>query len=224
MDKIPSFAEFLPKLGSILRTDLPFRAMIIIRVLTSLFAMASPFYIGFATIRLGLSSTVAVPTLLATQTLGGVCGALLFAWLAARSTVLYMRLAQAMALIVPISALLAGRVGPLPLYIGFLVLGLTLGNLFASYHNWVISYAMPQQRAIYAGLFNTIGGVFGLVIPLIGGTIAQHLGYELLFVVALLTASGALYVTLRYIPSRIVEPPSTIDADKVASTDHSMVE
>lgn len=64
-DKIPSMKEFLPSLGQVLRTDKPFRAMIITRMLTSLFAMASPFYIGFVTVQLGVASTTAVPILLA---------------------------------------------------------------------------------------------------------------------------------------------------------------
>jgi MFS family permease len=93
VEKIPSLGEFLPSLGRVLRTDVPFRAILIARMLTTLFAMAGPFYIGFATIRLELSSTVAVPTLLAMQTIGGISGALIYTWLGARNNVLYIRLA-----------------------------------------------------------------------------------------------------------------------------------
>jgi hypothetical protein len=60
----------------VLRDDGQFRAFIITRMLTSLFMMAGPFYIGFATESLGLSSDVAVPNLLAMQTIGGVTGLL----------------------------------------------------------------------------------------------------------------------------------------------------
>ncbi|MBZ0301312.1 MAG: hypothetical protein K8J31_16315, partial [Anaerolineae bacterium] len=42
VEKIPSLGEFLPQLGHVLRTDVPFRAIIITRMLTSLFAMAGP--------------------------------------------------------------------------------------------------------------------------------------------------------------------------------------
>ena len=117
--KIPSLAEYLPSLGHVLRTDVAFRAMLLTRMLTSLFAMASPFYIGFATVQLGLSSTVAVPVLLAMQTIGGVSGALIYTWLGARRNLMYIRLALGVAAFLPVSALLATVLGPLPLYLGF---------------------------------------------------------------------------------------------------------
>jgi MFS family permease len=201
VEKTPSFGEFLPALGRVLRTDVPFRAMIITRMLTSLFAMASPFYIGFATEQLDLSSGVAVPTLIAMQTIGSVIGALIYTWLGARNNLLYIRLALGGVLLLPISALLATQVGPLPLYVGFLVSGLTMSNLFFSYLNWVVTHADPDQRPIYAGLFNTVAAVTTLIAPLIGGTIAQHIGYEALFVVALVMGFSALFVTLRYVPN-----------------------
>ncbi len=55
------------------------------------------------------------------------------------------------------------------------------------------------MRPIYAGLFNTIAALFALVAPFIAGTIAQHVGYEALFGVAVVMALSALFVTLRYL-------------------------
>jgi MFS family permease len=199
VEKISTLGEFLPGLGRVLRKDAPFRAILITRMLTSLFAMAGPFYIGFATVRLGLSSTIAVPTLLAMQTIGGVLGALVYTWLGARNNLLYIRLALAGAVLLPISALLAALVGPFPLYLGFLVSGLTLSNLFSAYQNWVITYAAPDHRPMYTGLFNTVTALISLIAPFIAGTIAQQIGYQALFVVALVMALSALFVALRYI-------------------------
>jgi len=205
VEKIPALSEFLPYLGQVLRTDGPFRAMVITRMLTALFAMAAPFYIGFATITLGLSSTAAVPRLLMMQTLGGIGGAFLYTWLGARNNLLYIRLALAGGAMLPISALLATVVGPLPLYLGFLASGLGLTNLALGYQNWVISHASPDQRPVYAGLFNTIAAGISLVAPFIAGTIAQHVGYEALFVVALVMILCALFVSLRYLHNPIDE-------------------
>jgi MFS family permease len=142
------------------------------------------------------------------QTLGGVSGALIYTWLGARRNLLYIRLALGCAALLPISALLATVIGPLPLYLGFLVAGLTLGNLPSSYANWVITHAMPDQRPMYAGLFNTVAAVISLMAPIIGGTIVQQIGYEALFVVALAMVLGALFVALRYIHSPRVHPES----------------
>lgn len=213
VEKIPTIGEFLPQLGHVLRTDVPFRSILIVRLLTSLFAMASPFYIGFATVQLGLSSTVAVPTLLAMQTVGSISGALIYSWAGARHQMMFIRLALAGAALLPISALIASVVGPLPLYIGFLASGLTVSNLFLSYQNWVINYASHDQRPIYAGLFNTISAFVSLLAPFIGGTIAQQVGYEALFVVALVMVSLALFVTLRYVHKPSVAPVVAAAAD-----------
>jgi len=198
-ETIPPLGEFLPDLVQVLRTDGPFRAIVLTRMLTSLLAMAGPFYIGFATGPLALSSDLAVPTLLAVQTVGSIGGAVGYIWLGARNNVLYMRWALAGALLLPGCALLTHWLGPLPLYVGFLLSGPALSNLFFSYQNWVVSYASPERRPLFAGLFNTLSAGTALAAPLIGGTLAERLGYEPLFVVALLMGVGALFMTLRYL-------------------------
>jgi MFS family permease len=199
-EKLPSFGEFLPDLGRLLRDDVLFRAFMITQMLTSLFMMATPFYIGYATVRLGLSSAVAVPVLLAMQTAGSIGGAVLYTWLGVRNNVLYMRLALMGAALLPTSALLAGVVGPLPLYFGFLISGLATGpNLLSCYLNWLVGYADPDQRPMYVGLSNPAAALVSIVAPIIGGAIVQSLGYRPLFTVSLLIALTALFVALRYL-------------------------
>ena len=197
--EVPPLREFLPDLGRVLRHDSSFRAMVIVRMFSNLFIMAGPFYIGFATTQLGLTSATAVPVFLAMQTTGSVTGALLYSWLGARHNLLYIRLALGAGALLPVSALLASVIGPVPLYAGFFITGLVVSNLFMSYLNWVVGYATPDKRPIYAGLFNTVAAVTSLIAPLLAGTIAQSLGYEALFVVALMMALSALFVTVRYV-------------------------
>jgi len=198
VEKLPALSEFLPDLGRLLRDDLPFRAYIITRMLTSLFMMAAPFYIGYATVQLGLSSGVAVPVLLAMQTIGSVAGSVVYAWLGARNNLLSIQLSLGGAALLPICALLATTVGPLPLYLGFLVSGASTSNLLSGYQHWIVSHANPDQRPIYVGLSNTLIAVISLIAPFIGGSIAQYVGYEALFGVALILTFVALFVTLRY--------------------------
>ncbi len=201
VEKLPSLAEFLPELGGLLRDDRPFRAFIVARLLTSLLMMSAPFYIGFATVDLGLSSGVAVPVLLAMQTVGSVIGSLVYAWLGARNNLLYMQLALVSAALLPFCALLAGTVGVWALYAGFLLSGLAAGsNLFLSFLNWLVGYANADQRPIYVGLSNTVTAVISFITPFIAGTIAQQLGYQPLFAVSLVMAFCALFVTIRFFP------------------------
>ena len=199
VESVPSFREFLPDLGQVLRTDGPFRAMLIARLLTTLFTMAVPFYIGFATESLGMSNEVAVPTLLAMQTIGWVAGALAYMWIGSRSNLLYIRIALLGGALWPISALVAGVVGPLPLYFGYLMSGLALINLVLAFHNWVVTYADPDQRPVYIGLFNTMVALVALTAPFISGTLVQQFGYQPLFVVSLIMALTAFFVTMRFV-------------------------
>ena len=209
-ETIPPFSEYIPELGRVLRDDHNFRSMVIVRMLTSLYTMATPFYIGFATIQLGLSSGTAVSNLIAMQTLGTLLGAFTYSWMGNKHNLLYIRLALTAALLLPVSALLAGLVGPLPLYIGFFLSGLAMSNLFSSYLNWIIMNSPEDKRPVYTGLFNTISAITLLTAPLIGGTIAQTVGYQAVFVVSLLMALGALYMVTQRIHNT---QPETIDAN-----------
>ncbi len=196
---VPPMRDFIPQLGRLLREDRAYRAMVITRTLTSLFNMAGPFYIGFATEQLGMSSAVAVPRLLAMQIIGSLTGALIYSWMGNRHNLLYIRVALLTAALLPVCALIAGVVGPFPLYIGFFVSGMALSNLFNSYVNWIIMHAAPEQRPVYTGLFNTVAALSVLMAPLIGGTIAEIVGYEAVFVVALVMVILAFYVVMRHL-------------------------
>lgn len=208
VEKTPSFAVFIPEIGRLLKEDVPFRSFITIRVLTGLFLMAAPYYVGYGTVVLGLSSEVAVPVLLAMQTIGTVSGALFYSWIGARSNLRYIRIALCAVALLPVSALIAGVAGPAPLYGGFLLSGLATSNLNYGYLNWLVGYAGDERRATYVGLANTITAVVSLIAPFIAGTIVQRLGYEPLFVVVLSMVAGALFIAFRYLEPGAAETPN----------------
>ncbi len=198
LETIPPLREYLPGLVTVLRRDLPFRAVVGARLLTTLATMAAPFYIGLATEKLGLSSDVAVSRLLLLQTLGSVAGALVFSRYGHDRTMRFTRIALTFASAQPLLALFASALGPGPLYLAFLSGGVAAGSLGISFLNWVIAYASPEQRPVYAGLFNTLSAAGLLVAPVLGGTLVQSFGYEAAFLVALIALGGALLVLLRY--------------------------
>lgn len=195
----PGFREYGPQLLRVMREDRPFRAMITARILAGLFMLAGPFYIGFATVRLEMPSSVAVSHLLLMQTLGSVIGSLIFSWLGNRRTLLFIRLALTAGLLQPTLALLASALGPPPLYLAFFIAGLMGGSLGLSFMNWLVGHAAPDQRPIYSGLFNSTSAVTLLVAPLTGGIIVETLGYETVFIVALGFILIALFVVLKYV-------------------------
>ncbi len=202
-DDIPPLRAFLPELGTMLRDDRPFRGYVAIRALCSLSLMAAPFYIGYATTTLGLGSDVAVPTLLAMQMIGSVTGALAYTWLGARDNIAFIRMALACAALQPICGLIAGWLGPWPLYVGFLVYGVAASNLLISLLNWLVQYAGAERRPVYVGLSNTIAALALLVAPIVGGTIVAQLGYEVLFGTTLLIVLAAMVLTWRVLRNTV---------------------
>ena len=144
----------------------------------------------------------------AMASIGTIIGAILYVWLGARSNTRYIQLALAGGAVLTICALLAGWVGPLLLYVGFLISGLFTDNLLSGFLNWVVGYGGPAERPLFVGLSNTIAAAVSLIAPFIAGTIAQTLGYRPLFVVALVMTLSALFIAVRYLR----EPPVSADA------------
>jgi predicted MFS family arabinose efflux permease len=193
--------EYLPDLARVLREDHRFRAMMVTRVLSAFFTLASPFYIGFATERLHMPDDIAVSRLLLMQTLGTVVGSLIFSRYGDRHILHFIRGVLVIGLVQPVMALVASGVGPGPLYVTFFAAGVVGGTLVLSCLNWVILYATPEQRPIYSGLFNSVSAVALLSAPFIGGSIVGQLSYEAAFVTALAIMAAALYVALHYLES-----------------------
>lgn len=221
VEKLPSMGEFLPELGRLLRNDTHFGAFILLRMLTNLFLMAAPFYIGYATVQLGLSSDVAVPWLLAMSTTGGLAGAFVYTWLGEHNNLLYIRLAMASSVLLPICALLSASpgqlFGPFPLYFGFFISGLaSASNLFGAYMNWLVDYAPVDQRPLYVGLSNTVSALISMVTPILGGLLAQRLGYRPLFGVSLLVAMVALFVSIRFLFKKPDETAATAVIESIS--------
>ena len=187
----PSMMSYLPKLGQLIKQDKSYRSVILAQVFTSLFLMAMPFYIGFSTTQLGLSSETAVPVLFAMQTIGNISGALIYTWLGAKNNLLYIRLSLIGAAFLPLTALLASTVGAIPLYFGFLLSGVAVSNLMFAYQNWILTHAPADERPIYIGLSNTIIAVVTMISPIIGGIIIEQGTYSILFLTALVMALGA---------------------------------
>jgi MFS family permease len=198
----PPLHEYLPDLIRILRKDQPFRAMISTRILGTLFTLAGPFYIGFATERLDLASENAVPTLLFMLTLGSVSASLLYSRFGAQHNLFFIRLALVMGLLMSALALLAGVIHHGVLYAAFFCGGVSSGTLYLSFINWLIAYSIPEQRPIYTGLFNSVSAGGLLLAPIIGGLVVQWVSYEAAFGAALVIMACAVYVSLRY----VVEP------------------
>ena len=67
--------------------------------------------------------------------------------------------------------------------------GQNLANL-----TYLLDIAPERERPAYVGLVNTTLGVVSFV-PLIGGTLVDHVGFQTLFVIAFFIALGAVFAS-----------------------------
>ena len=183
---------FLQRLTRIWKRDRAFRLFIAVRLLSGLGGLALPFYIIFATDRLGLGQGV-VGSFTSAQVIGSMVGGVLLGALYERQG--GRRTIQAglsAGVLAPLWALLlpmllpAGH--PWMVYgysLVFVALGL-LGSVFMQgFFNYLLDLAPAGGRTTYIALANTINGVVLWPTALIGGAILKATGnsYPVLFAI-----------------------------------------
>jgi MFS family permease len=107
-------------------------------------------------------------------------------WIVALSTMLLVTITQATWL----------------LYVVFALLGFSNAGGVVSDFNLAMEFGPEVERPTYVGLARTSTGPALLIAPLLGGLIAQSIGYPAMFVTSLSFAAGGLYLLSR----RVKEP------------------
>jgi MFS family permease len=195
-DGAGSQIPFRRRLARIWKRDRDFRLFIAVRLLAGLSGLATPFYVIFATDRLGLGQGV-VGWFTSAQVIGSVAGGLVLGVLHERRG--GRRTIQA--------GLSAGLLAPLwawllPLWMPaghpwlvhgyslvFIALGLLRCNFVQGFFNYLLDLAPADERPTYLALSNTLNGVFLWPVALVGGAILKVTGnsYPTLFAI---TAAG----------------------------------
>jgi MFS family permease len=203
--------EYGHRLRSILRRDVNFRTYLISRWLAYFGGMATGFIAVYAVQQFHLPDSVAAVytgVLYAASVVGyGVGGTLGdrlghrrvmqmagLLWIVALSTMLLVTITQATWL----------------LYVVFALLGFSNAGGVVSDFNLAMEFGPEAERPTYVGLARTSTGPALLIAPLIGGLIAQSIGYPAVFVTSLFFAVGGLYL----LSARVKEPRHL---EKVAS-------
>jgi MFS family permease len=201
--------EYGRRLLSILQRDVNFRTYLFSRWLAYFGGMATGFIAVYAVEQFQLPDSVAAVytgILYAASVVGyGVGGALGdrlghrrvmqlagVLWIAALSTMLLVTITQATWL----------------LYVVFALLGSSSAVGVVSDFNLAMEFGPEAERPTYVGLARTSTGPALLIAPLIGGLIAQSIGYPAVFVTSLFFAAGGLYLL-----SRHVKEPRYLKAD-----------
>lgn len=195
--------EYGRRLLSILQRDVNFRMYLVSRWLAYLGGMATGFIAVYAVEQFNLPDSVAAiftGVLYAANVAGyGIGGALgdrlghrrvmLFAgalWLAALGMMVFVTITQA----------------TWALYVVFALMGFSNAGGVVSDFNLAMEFGPETERPTYVGLTRTSTGPALLIAPIIGGLIAQSIGYPQMFMTSLLFAAGGLYL----LKQRVKEP------------------
>jgi len=183
-----SWSDYLPQLVKILRKEAAYRRAIAAWLLSGLTALASPFYVLYATDQLGLAQET-IGLFIIAQTIGGLVGSFGFGALAERrGPGAVIRISVAVGATGPLVALalhfarVAGWLPTLYAWV-FVVLGIVGSSIMLGFMNYVLELAPPGHRPTYMGLSNTLGGLL-VIVPMLGGWLLQATSYPVLFATA----------------------------------------
>lgn len=202
---------FMQRIGQIWRGDRDFRLFIGVRLLSGLSSLAIPFYVIFATDRLGLGEGT-VGTFTSAQVIGGIAGAVILGALyERRGGRRAVQVGIVAALFSPIWALLLPLLLPPghPWQVAgyslvFVALGVLQSAFMQGFFNYLLDLAPPDERGTYVALSNAIIGLILSPVAFVGGAIldATHNSYSTLFIVTAISVGLGLTSTFRMIEPR----------------------
>lgn len=155
-----------------------FRRYLRVRLLLALAGLAEPFYAAYAVRALGQGKELGL--YLSLYALAFTLSNLLWARMAERGSKGVLKAGAFLALLSPLLALLLppGLFG-----LVFLLQGAYLAALGLSTTTYLLNLAPPEERSAAIGLANTLAGLFAFS-PVLGGYLADRLGFPALFLLA----------------------------------------
>ena len=177
-------ALYLRRLRQIIRTDVNFARFLVARIVSTIGGM----FVGF--IAVSAVQRFHLPDEVAGQFTGFLVGGQLIA------NLIFGPIADRFGhkWVLEIGALCSAGAAaltwfaPVPawIYLAFMLQGSTVASFIMSGMSITFEFSEPEVRPTYIGLSGTIVGIFGGIAPLIGGWLADRLGYHWLFGLCLL--------------------------------------
>jgi MFS family permease len=193
--------SYVPRLIQVLKEQHTYRNVIIAWLLCGLSSMATPFYVLYATDRLGLGAE-SVGVFIIAQTIGGLLGSLGLGALAERrGSGAVIRMTVVVTITAPLAALALYFIPPAnwtsTAYMWvFIVLGIIGSSSMLGWQNYMLGLAPPGQRPTYMGLSNTLAGLLVLA-PVMGGWLLGETSYLVLFTAAVIGPMLAWAIAMR---------------------------
>jgi MFS family permease len=200
-DERPTLRGYVPQLLALLRRDRLFRRVTLARLLTGGGALATAFYVVFATDVLRLPPA-SIGLFAGATTIGSALAGALLGLVADRAgSHRVIQVAALCAFLIPFLALLChwrvfGEATPVVYPALYVLLGLVEGSVMLGFFNFVLEIAPAGQRPIYIGLTNTLSGLL-VVMPLLGGWVLEAASFPVLFALTALVTLAGLAAALR---------------------------
>jgi MFS family permease len=194
-------AAYWRRLPDIVRTDRNFARYLVAAALISISGMAVSFYTIDAKRTLHLADAGAglyAVVLLASATLGNVLWGYLGDHIGHKHVVEGGALCTAAAALIALAAR-DSAIGIAAYGLVFVLVGLATSGIQLAAFTFVIDFAPVAQRPTYVGLVNLAIVPFAAGAPLVGGIIADHFGYPIVFILSALFAFAGAYIVLRHI-------------------------
>ncbi len=194
-------ADFLKASLRILWQDRNFGALILTQLAVGFGAFALPFYVLYGRDELHMAAGD-VGTLVAAQMAGGILSNLLWAHLSDRvGNRIVIVLTAAMAVGIPLLALVSPAVGWRLLIAVFVLIGFSTSGSQIGFTNYLLEIAPEQLRPTYIALRGTALGLT-MLLPVLGGLLIDMYSYQATFLVALGVLIAGLLLSLRLKPVR----------------------
>ncbi|ULH16255.1 MFS transporter [Deinococcus sp. KNUC1210] len=178
-------AEELRQIPNTLRADPSFRAFLMVRLVLAFASMGDPFYAVYALRGLDVPASELGIFLMALSGAAPLSNVLWRRVAERKGSRRIIRYSAAVACVAPLLAIaLTPRTAGLYLLV-FVASSVAAQGFNLGHTNHLLNIAPPEQRSRYIGSLNTlVGGA--LFAPVVGGLLADHLGYQVVFVLSAL--------------------------------------
>lgn len=199
---VASFGQVVRGLPDLLRGDRSFSRLVIARILVGSVTVASSFYVLHAA-DIGQLPLASTGLLVTAQVSGSLAAGLLMSYVQDHlGPLAHIRIICTLAGLPALLALVAGPFvagwGGAALYVYmviFFFLGISMSSLGWPFFNYILEYAVEEQRPLYIGTINTLAALVMLAPPF-GGWLLRVTSYPALFAVALALALSALALSV----------------------------
>ncbi|HKL13894.1 MAG TPA: MFS transporter [Halanaerobiales bacterium] len=188
--------KFLKRVPNLLRNDPKFLKFVLIENMSSFSMMVLPFYIVYAKDTFNLASEY-VGTFLLFQIVGMITSNLFWGYIGDKKGARYVvRVCILLGGIIPILALVAGRMNPgIYKYLFFLV-GFVMSGRKIGFLPYLLDIAPEEKRTVYLGIRDSLN-ILIIILPLLGGVLINFLGYTLTFIIVSIVMLFAFFTDRR---------------------------